>query len=99
MAGHIHISPSVGANGSVSIPLYQAPFANLPGATSTGLLAASALTPAVFVGPYLEVLPDYDNVAVSAVLSQYVQTGLAYAQVRFVPATLPVTHQLVWMSS
>ena len=37
--------------------------------------------PAVFVGPYLEVLPDYNNVDVSAVLTQYVQTGLAYAQV------------------
>lgn len=56
MAGHIHISPSVGANGSVSIPLYQAPYANLPGATTTSLLAASVLTPAVFVGPYLEVV-------------------------------------------
>lgn len=65
----------------MSIPLYQAPFANLPGATTTGLLAAAALTPAVFVGPYLEVLPNYNNVPVSQVLSQYVQTGLAYAQV------------------
>ncbi len=82
MAAHIHISSTVGANGSVSIPLYQAPFVGLPGSTSTGLLAASALMPAVFVGPYLEILPDYTNVNVSAVLTQYVQTGLAYAQVR-----------------
>ena len=81
LAGHIHISPSVGANGSVSIPLYQAPYANLPGATTTGLLAASVLTPAVFAGPYLEVLPNYNNVPVSQVLSQFVQPGLAYAQV------------------
>ena len=81
MAAHIHISATVGANGSVSIPLYQAPFVGLPGSTSTGLLAASALMPAVFVGPYLEILPDYTNVNVSAVLTQYVQTGLAYAQV------------------
>lgn len=81
MAGHIHIAPSVGANGSVSIPLYQAPYLNLPGATTTGLLAAAALTPSAFVGPYLEVLPDYNNVAVSDVLSQFVQPGLAYAQV------------------
>ncbi|KAL3147343.1 hypothetical protein ABBQ32_002826 [Trebouxia sp. C0010 RCD-2024] len=81
MAGHIHIAPSVGANGSVSIPLYQAPYVNLPGATTTGLLAASALTPSAFVGPYLEVLPDYNNVAVSDVLSQFVQPGLAYAQI------------------
>ncbi|DBB01437.1 TPA: hypothetical protein ACH3X1_000097 [Trebouxia sp. C0004] len=81
MAAHIHISSTVGANGSVSIPLYQAPFVGLPGSTSTGLLAASALMPAVFVGPYLEILPDYTNVNVSAVLTQYVQTGLAYAQV------------------
>lgn len=83
MAAHIHISSTVGANGSVSIPLYQAPFVGLPGSTSTGLLAASALMPAVFVGPYLEILPDYTNVNVSAVLTQYVQTGLAYAQVCF----------------
>ena len=81
MAAHIHISSTVGANGPVSIPLYQAPFVGLPGSTSTGLLAASALMPAVFVGPYLEILPDYTNVNVSAVLTQYVQTGLAYAQV------------------
>lgn len=81
MAAHIHISSTLGANGSVSIPLYQAPFVGLPGSTSTGLLAASALMPAVFVGPYLEILPDYTNVNVSAVLTQYVQTGLAYAQV------------------
>lgn len=81
MAAHIHISPSVGANGSVSIPLFQAPFVNLPGTTTTGLLAGNALMPTAFVGPYLEVLPNYDNVPVSQVLSQYVQTGLAYAQV------------------
>lgn len=81
MAAHIHISPSVGANGSVSIPLFQAPFVDLPGTTTTGLLAGSALMPTAFVGPYLEVLPNYDNVPVSQVLSQYVQTGLAYAQV------------------
>ena len=80
-AAHIHISATVGANGSVSIPLFQAPFVGLPGSTTTGLLAADALTPAVFVGTYLEILPDYNNVDVSAVLSQYVQTGLAYAQV------------------
>ena len=86
MAAHIHISSTVGANGSVSIPLYQAPFVGLPGSTSTGLLAASALMPAVFVGPYLEILPDYTNVNVSAVLTQYVQTGLAYAQVCCSPA-------------
>lgn len=81
MAAHIHISPSVGANGSVSIPLFQAPFVNLPGTQTTGLLAGNALMPTAFVGPYLEVLPNYDNVPVSQVLSQYVQTGLAYAQV------------------
>lgn len=80
-AAHIHISATVGANGSVSIPLFQAPFVGLPGSTTTGLLAADALTPAVFVGTYLEILPDYNNVDVSAVLSQYVQTGLAYAQI------------------
>lgn len=80
-SGHIHIAPSVGANGSVSIPLYQSPYLNLPGATTTGLLAASALTPFSFVGPYLERLPNYENVAVSDVLSQFVQPGLAYAQV------------------
>ncbi|DBB05333.1 TPA: hypothetical protein ACH3X3_010556 [Trebouxia sp. C0006] len=85
MAAHIHISATVGANGSVSIPLYQAPFVGLPGSTSTGLLAASALMPAVFVGPYLEILPDYTNVNVSAVLTQYVQTGLAYAQIHTIP--------------
>lgn len=83
LAAHIHISPTVGANGSVSIPLYQSPFDGLPSSTSTGLLAASTLMPAVFVGPYLEVLPNYNNLNVSAVLSQYVQTGLAYAQVIF----------------
>ena len=98
MAGHIHISPSVGANGSVSIPLYQAPYANLPGATTTGLLAASALTPAVFVGPYLEVLPNYANVPVSQVLSQYVQTGLAYAQVWSVPLCLCPIVPFSWYS-
>ena len=97
MAGHIHISPSVGANGSVSIPLYQAPYANLPGATTTGLLAASALTPAVFVGPYLEVLPNYANVPVSQVLSQYVQTGLAYAQVGAVALSLRPTFHMIYM--
>lgn len=80
-SGHIHIAPTVGANGSVSIPLYQAPFLNLPGATTTGLLAASALTPSAFVGPYLEVLPNFQNVNVSEVLSQFVLPGLAYAQI------------------
>jgi len=61
MSGHIHIAPTVGANGSVSIPLYQAPFLNLPDATTTGLLAATALTPSAFVGPYLEVLPNFQK--------------------------------------
>ena len=82
-SGHIHIAPTVGSNGSVSIPLYQAPFLNLPGATTTGLLAATALTPSAFVGPYLEVLPNFQNVNVSDVLSQFVLPGLAYAQVNF----------------
>ena len=81
MAAHIHISATVGANGSVSIPLYQNPYVGLPGSAVTGLIAGAALTPATFVGPYLEILPDYNNVHVSAVLTQYVQTGLAYAQV------------------
>ena len=81
MAAHIHISATVGANGSVSIPLYQNPYVGLPGSAVTGLIAGAALTPATFVGPYLEILPDYNNVNVSAVLTQYVQTGLAYAQV------------------
>ena len=81
MAAHIHIAAAAGQNGSVSIPLYQTPFVPLPESTTTGLLAGSALQPAVFVGPYLEVLPDYNNVNVSAVLTQFVQTGQAYAQV------------------
>ena len=84
MAAHIHIAAAAGQNGSVSIPLYQTPFVPLPESTSTGLLAGSALTPAVFVGPYLEVLPDYTNVNVSQVLTQFVQTGQAYAQVHSV---------------
>ena len=81
LAAHIHIASSPGQNGSVSIPLYQSPFVPLPGSTSTGVLAGSALLPATFVGPYLEVLPDYDNVNVSTVLTSFVQTGQAYAQV------------------
>lgn len=85
MAAHIHISATVGANGSVSIPLYQNPYVGLPGSTVTGLIAGAALTPATFVGTYLEILPDYNNVNVSAVLTQYVQTGLAYAQLHTMP--------------
>ena len=80
MAAHIHVNAAAGANGSVAIPLYQAPFVGLPGDTTTGLIAASALTPAVFVGP-LEVLPDYNNVDVATTLGQYITPGLAYAQV------------------
>lgn len=79
-AAHIHVNAGPGANGSVAIPLYQSRFVSLPNATTTGLLAASALTPAVFVGP-LEVLPDYNNVDVPTVLGQYIIPGLAYAQV------------------
>lgn len=80
MASHIHVNAAAGANGSVAIPLYQAPFVGLPGDATTGLIAASALTPAVFVGP-LEVLPDYNNVDVATTLGQYITPGLAYAQV------------------
>lgn len=80
MAAHIHVNAAAGANGSVAIPLYQSPFVALPNATTTGLIAANALTPAVFVGP-LEVLPDYTNTDVPTVLSQYITPGLAYAQV------------------
>ena len=83
VAAHIHVNAGVGANGSVAIPLYQSPFVALPEATTTGLIAASALTPAVFVGP-LEVLPDYNNVDVATVLAQYITPGLAYAQVSHV---------------
>ena len=80
MAAHIHVNAAAGANGSVAIPLFQSPFVGLPGATTTGLIAASALMPAVFVGP-LEVLPDYNNVDVATTLAQYITPGLAYAQV------------------
>ena len=80
MDAHIHVNAAAGANGSVAIPLFQSPFVGLPGATTTGLIAASALMPAVFVGP-LEVLPDYNNVDVATTLAQYITPGLAYAQV------------------
>lgn len=86
-AAHIHVNAGPGANGSVGIPLYQAPFVSFPNATTTGLIAASALTPAVFVGP-LEVLPDYNNVDVPTVLGQYIIPGLAYAQVSNACASL-----------
>ncbi len=67
-------------NGSVAIPLFQAQFDPIPGSTTSGLIAAATVTPATFVGP-LEVLPDFTNVDVPTVLSEYVQQGRAYAQV------------------
>ncbi len=67
-------------NGSVAIPLFQAQFDPIPGSTTSGLIAAATVTPAMFVGP-LEVLPDFTNVDVPTVLSEYVQQGRAYAQV------------------
>lgn len=67
-------------NGSVAIPLFQAQFDPIPGSTTTGLIAAATVTPAEFVGP-LEMLPDFTNVDVATVLSEYVQQGRAYAQV------------------
>ena len=67
-------------NGSVAIPLFQTQFDPIPGSTTSGLIAAATVTPATFVGP-LEVLPDFTNVDVATVLSEYVQPGRAYAQV------------------
>lgn len=81
LVAHIHLPATSSMNGSVAIPLFQAQFDPIPGSTTSGLIAAATVTPATFVGP-LEVLPDFTNVDVPTVLSEYVQQGRAYAQVR-----------------
>lgn len=81
LVAHIHLPATSTMNGSVAIPLFQAQFDPVPGATTTGLIAAATVTPAEFVGP-LEVLPYFNNVGVATVLSEYIQPGKAYAQVR-----------------
>lgn len=80
LVAHIHLPATSTMNGSVAIPLFQAQFDPVPGAATSGLIAAATVTPAEFVGP-LEVLPYFDNVGVATVLSEYVQAGRAYAQV------------------
>ena len=80
LVAHIHLPATSSMNGSVAIPLFQAQFDPIPGSTTSGLIAAATVTPAMFVGP-LEVLPDFTNVDVPTVLSEYVQQGRAYAQV------------------
>ncbi len=80
LVAHIHLPATSSMNGSVAIPLFQAQFDPIPGSATSGLIAAATVTPAMFVGP-LEVLPDFTNVDVPTVLSEYVQQGRAYAQV------------------
>lgn len=80
LVAHIHLPATSTMNGSVAIPLFQAQFDPVPGAATSGLIAAATVTPAEFVGP-LEVLPYFDNVGVATVLSEYVQAGRAHAQV------------------
>ena len=80
LVAHIHLPATSSMNGSVAIPLFQAQFDPIPGSQTSGLIAAATVTPAEFVGP-LEVLPDFNNINVATVLSEYVETGRAYAQV------------------
>lgn len=84
LVAHIHLPATSSMNGSVAIPLFQTQFDPIPGSTTSGLIAAATVTPATFVGP-LEVLPDFTNVDVATVLSEYVQPGRAYAQIHTMP--------------
>ena len=96
LVAHIHLPATNGMNGSVAIPLFQAQFDPVPGSTTSGLIAAATLTPPEFVGP-LEMLPDFNNVDVATLLSQYVQQGLAYAQVGPPIASFSLIHLSCWL--